>query len=184
MRDAADALSVLFESKVRDAGGRIRVEDLLSAAAAACGEACIAAAGDYDLEHHDFVPGSPVLSHRVNGILCADVPDWGAAALSVFGIVRSGALAQGYQPGDFPPIDEPIRVFVTAIGGGDDAGDGNGAAPPGWGFVPLTVPADNRPFVQPLRQAYELRAPVRAIPAPARSQFNVRRSMANTPALK
>jgi hypothetical protein len=164
MRDAANALSVLFESKVQDAGGRIRVEDLLSAAAAACGEACIAAAGDYNLEHHNFVPGSPVLSDRVNGILCADAPDWAAAAVSVFGIIRGGVLAQGYASGDFPPIDEPIRAFVTAIdGGAGGAGDGNGAAPPGWGFVPLTVPADNRPFVEPLRQAYELRAPVRAI---------------------
>ena len=32
-----------------------------------------------------------------------------------------------------------------------------------WGFVPLSVPEDNRPFVQPLRQAYDLREPVRAI---------------------
>lgn len=163
MRDAADALSALFEAKVQDADGRIRVEDLLSAAAAVSGEACIAAAGDFDLEHHDFTPGSPVLSDRVNGILCADAANWGSAASSVFGLVRAGALAQGYEAGDFPPIDEPIRLFVTAIAGGPGANGADGAAPPGWGFVPLSVPEDNRPFVQPLRQAYDLRGPARAI---------------------
>jgi len=82
----------------------------------------------------------------------------------VFGIVRGGALAQGYVVDDFPPIDEPVRLFVTALGGGAGGADGNGgAAPTSWGFVPLSVPADHRPFVQPLRQAYELREPVRAI---------------------
>jgi hypothetical protein len=155
MREATNALSALFEAKVHDAGGRIRVEDLLSAAAAACGEACIAAAGDFDLEHHAFTPGAPVLSDRVNAILCGDARDWVAAATSVFGIIRGGALAQGYVEDDFPPIDEPIRTFVDGIGGD--------AVPTAWGFVPLTVPEDHRPFVQPLRQAFELRAPVRAI---------------------
>ena len=148
LREAASALSELFEAKVIDADGRIRVEDLLSAAAAVCGEACIAAAGEVDPEHHGLEPGSAVLSDRVNAILVADAPDWGGAATSVFGIIRGGALAQGYAETDFPPIDEPIRFYVASLGG-----DG---VP--WGFVPLSVPEDNRPLIQPLRQAYELRA--------------------------
>ena len=156
MREAANALSALYEAQVQGKDGRIRVEDLLSAAAAVCGEACIAAAGDFDLEHHELTPGSPVFSDRANAILCADASDWGSAALSVFGIIRGGALAQGYAAEEFPPIDEPIRSFAGAVGGA------NGAATP-WGFVPLTVPEDHRPAVQPLRQAYELRAPVRAV---------------------
>ncbi len=155
MREATNALSAMFEARLADADGRIRVEDLLSAAAAVCGEACIAAAGDFDLEHHTFTPGVPVLSDRVNGILCADASDWTTAATSVFGIVRGGALAQGYGEDDFPPVDEPIRLFAGTLGGG-------GPAAP-WGFVPLSVPEDNRPFVPPLRQAYDLREPVRAI---------------------
>ncbi len=157
MREATNALSALFESKVHDAEGRIRVEDLLSAAAAACGEACMAAASDFDLEHHTFAPGDPVLSDRVNAILVADAPDWGMAATSVFGIIRGGALAQGYDADDFPPLDEPIRLFAASIGGAD----GTAAVPSG--FVPLSVPEEHRPFVQPLRQAYELRPGVRAI---------------------
>ena len=94
-----------------------------------------------------------MLSDRVNAILVADAPDWAAAATSVFGIIRGGALAQGYAEADFPPITDPIRFYVAALGGG--------GAP--WGFVPLSVPEDHRPFVQPLRQAYELRAPARAV---------------------
>ena len=58
MRDASSALAALFEAKATDADGRIRVEDLLSASAAVCGEACIAAAGEIDVEHHGLVPGS------------------------------------------------------------------------------------------------------------------------------
>ncbi|HEY6570680.1 MAG TPA: hypothetical protein VIZ22_10335, partial [Candidatus Limnocylindrales bacterium] len=135
MRDATNALSAMFEASLADADHRIRVEDLLSAVAAVCGEACIAAAGDFDLEHHSFTPGSPVFSDRVNGILCADASDWGSAATSVFGIIRGGALAQGYATDDFPPIDEPIRLFASAL-----AGDG----PTPWGFVPLSVPEDHR----------------------------------------
>jgi hypothetical protein len=153
MRDAASALSSLFEAKVTDGDGRIRVEDLLSAAAAACGEACLAAAGEIDPEQHDLTPGSAVLSDRVNTILVADAPDWASAATSVFGIIRGGALAQGYAASDFPPIDEPIRFYVAALGGGGTP----------WGFVPLSVPDEHRPSVQPLRQAYELRAAVRDV---------------------
>jgi hypothetical protein len=153
MREAASALAALFEAKITDGDGRVRVEDLLSAAAAATGEACLAAAGEIDPEHHALVPGSAVLSDRVNGILVADAPEWSGAALSVFGIIRGGALAQGYAAADFPPIDEPIRFYVGALGASDAQ----------WGFVPLSVPEDHRPFVQPLRQAYELRAAVREV---------------------
>ena len=102
LREAASALSELFEARLMDADGRIRVEDLLSAAAAVCGEACIAAAGEIDPQHHALEPGSAVLSDRVNAILVADAPNWGGAATSVFGIVRGGALAQGYARGRLP----------------------------------------------------------------------------------
>ena len=110
----------------------------------------MAAAGEVDPEHHRFEPGSAVLSDRVNrdpGRRCSGL---GCAATSVFGIIRGGALAQGYAEADFPSIDEPIRFYVSALGGG--------GAP--WGFVPLSVPEVNRPLIQPLRQAYELRAAV------------------------
>jgi hypothetical protein len=66
--------------------------------------------------------------------------------------VRSGALVQGYLADDFPPIEDVMLGFVKGVAGGPSVA---------WGFVPLSVAEDHRPFVQPLRQAYELRGPVR-----------------------
>ena len=155
-QEVGEALATTFEAAVTD-GGRIRVEDLLSAAAAVCGEACIAAAGELDPEEHTFVPGAAVLSERVNQILCADAQDWDVAGQSVFGIIRTGALIHGYTTQDFPPITEPIRLYVASLG--DDKGDPEA----NWGRVALSVPEDNRPRIQPLRQAFELRPAVRKV---------------------
>jgi hypothetical protein len=143
----------LFEAHAAGTDGRIRVEDLLSGAAAACGEACIAAAGEFDPEHHDFTPGAVVMSDRINAILAGDSSEWSGAGGSVFGLIRAGALARGYADTDFPPLADVFREFAAGIAGGDA----------GWGFVPLSVPADHRPRVQPLRSAYELRGTVRAL---------------------
>ncbi len=152
LRAASGALIGLFEAKATDPDGRIRVEDLLSAAAAACGEACIAAAGELDPNAHDFTPGSLVLSDRINGILCRDANDWAMTGESVFGIIWSGAGADDYAGSDFPALDEPFRSLVASVGGDVP-----------WGYVPLSVPESNRPRVEPLRQAYELRDGVTAI---------------------
>jgi hypothetical protein len=155
LQAVASALAATYEAHATDGDGRIRVEDLLSGAAAACGETCIAAAGEFDPEDHTFAPGSAVLSDRVNGILCADAADWDAADGSVFGLIRGGALQQGYAPADFPPIADPIRHYVETLGSGDPAVT--------WGRVALSVPADNWPRTEPLRQAYELRGEVRRV---------------------
>jgi hypothetical protein len=152
-----NALVATFESAITDSDGRIRVEDLLSSAAAVCGEACIVAAGEFDPEEHAFSPGSAVLSDRMNGILLGDAQDWDRAGNSVFGIIWSGALARGYEAQDFPPIAEPIRQYVASLG--SDAADPEAS----WGRVALSIPEDNRPRVQPLRQAFELRPAVRQV---------------------
>ncbi|SRR5258705_971884 len=152
---AGDQLGAIFEAYSTDGYGRIRVEDLLSAAAAVCGEACIAAAGEFDPDEHTLTPGAAVFSDRVNDILLANAGDWGAAGTSVFGIIRSGALAGGYAAVDFPAIDEPIRQFAATVGSGDPQAT--------WGRVALSVPDANWPRSQPLRQAFELRPAVRAI---------------------
>jgi len=157
LKAVAEALAATFEAGAADQDGRIRVEDLLSAAAAVCGESCIVAAGEFDPATHSFVPGSPVLSDRVNGILVNDAQDWDGAGTSVFGIIRSAILSHGYASDDFPPIADPIRRFVESLG---SAGEGPGS---GWGFIALSVPEANRPRVQPLRAAFELRAPVRKV---------------------
>jgi hypothetical protein len=153
-RAAAGLLGATLESAVTDGDGRIRVEDLLTAAAAVCGEACIVAAGEFDPEHHDFVPGSAVLSDRINEILCANASDWAVAGDSVFGIVHAGAVSHGYSDADFPPLPDVFRMYVSTLGRGD--GDR-------WGYVGLSVPEENWPRVAPLRYAYELRAPIREV---------------------
>jgi hypothetical protein len=151
---AAGLLGAMFESAVTDRDGRIRVEDLLTAAAAACGEACIAAAGEFDPEEHDFVPGSAVLSDRINEILCANASDWSGAGGSVFGVIHDGALFHGYAEAEFPPLADVFGMYVSSLGGGNAER---------WGFVALGVPEGNWPLVAPLRYAYELRAPTREI---------------------
>jgi hypothetical protein len=148
----ARALIERFESAAT-VGGGIRVEDLLSAAAAVCGEACIAAAGEFDPENHDFTPGSVVMSDRINGILAGDSTDWEQAGESVFGVIRASALANGYAADEFPKLENVFRGFAAGVASGETE----------WGFVPLTVPADNLPRIQPVRSAYELRGPVHRI---------------------
>ena len=150
----SEGLVALFEAKATDADGRIRVEDLLSAASAVCGEACIAAAGELDPERHALTPGSVVMSDRINAILSGDTTDWSGVGESVFGLIRAGALASGYLAADLPLLQDVFRAFAAGVGGA-------GAA--GWGFVPLSVPADNYPRIQPVRDAYELRASVRTL---------------------
>lgn len=154
--EAGEAVGRLIETAVTDADGRIRVEDLLSAAGAVCGEACIAAAGEFDPEAHDFVPGSAVLSDRVNEILCGNATEWPKTGDSVLGIVFAGAIRAGYVMEDFPVLADVFRVYVVGLGGGDTDR---------WGYVSLSVPADNWPRVPPLRSAYELRGRVREVAA-------------------
>jgi hypothetical protein len=154
VRAAGEAIGALLEARLTDADGRIRVEDLLSAGAAISGEACIAAAGEFDPEDHQFVPGSAVLSDRINDILCANATDWSRTGSSVFGLIHSGALARGYPHAAFPELADIFRVYVSLLGGGEADR---------WGFVGLSVSEDHWPRVPPLRHAYELRAPVREI---------------------
>ena len=152
--EAGEAIGRLVETALTDTDGRIRVEDLLSAAGAVCGEACIAAAGEFDPEAHDFVPGSAVLSDRVNEILCGNATEWPKTGDSVLGLVFSGAIRAGYVIEEFPVLADVFRVYLAGLGGGNADR---------WGFVSLSAPADNWPRTPPLRAAYELRTPVRTI---------------------
>ncbi len=150
-----EALAGMLENAMKDGEGRIRVEDLLSAAAAVTGEAAIRATGEFDPDNHDFAPGQAVMSDAINSLLCGDRSDWeDVPPGSLFGIIRKGALAAGYGAGDFPGVAESIRVYVAGIGRGDD--------PQAiWGRPALSVPAVNAPREPPLRYAYELRERVR-----------------------
>jgi hypothetical protein len=141
---------------LKDREGRVRVEELLSAAASIVGERCIEAAGDFDARNHALIPGSRVFSDSVNELLCGEVAGVDAVpAGSVIGIVRDGVVGRGYELAEFPSLEEIFRSFAAGIGD-----------PAQWGFVPLTVPEENRPFLMPLRAAYETRTHIDRILGP------------------
>ena len=140
-------VSYLVEG-LKDAKGRVRVEELLSAAASITGERCIDAAAEFDSRKHSFAPGARVFSEAVNEILTgnvssemADVPSH-----SVFGIIRDTVVGRGYEISDFPSLEPVFAGFAARIG---DEAD--------WGTVPLSVPEENKPVLLPLRVAYETR---------------------------
>jgi hypothetical protein len=94
----ADALYVALKKAVtRD--GRIRVEDLISAAAAIVGEATIAAAGDFSPRDHSHVPGSRVFSTSANRLICDDKSLDQAPADTIVGTLRDKLRACGYGSG-------------------------------------------------------------------------------------
>jgi len=93
------------------------------------------------------------MSDRINGILAGDSSDWDSLGESVFGLIRASAFANGYTASDFPELAAVFRGFAAAIAGGGTE----------WGFVPLSVPPENQPRVQPVRSAYELRGHVRRV---------------------
>jgi len=127
---------------------RIHVEDLLSALAAVTGEACLRAVGEVPIESHAFTPGSMVFSEAVNRVLCDDARSWPEApADSVFGVLYREAVAASYDPAAFPPLPEVFALLAKGVGATE------------WGWVPLST-KDGRPFVMPIRAAFELRAKV------------------------
>jgi hypothetical protein len=131
LRSAAIAL-------VRNDRG-VRVEDYLTALAAATGEAALAAAG-FDVAGHDLAPGSPLFYEPVNTVLSGDVLE-DVPAASVHGILASGAEGA-------PTPKELYELVAGSLGQAE------------WGRVTTTVDADHRPWVLPLRTAYELRPTV------------------------
>lgn len=148
---AVDKLVTFLMEGLEAPDRSVRVEELISAAASVAGERCIEAAADFDPRQHALVPGSHVLSERVNELLSgnvssniSDVPSG-----SVFGMLRDRIVGHGYQSTDFPPLAEVFAVFA--------AGRGN---PSDWGRVPLSVPDVNKPYLLPLQVAYETRVPI------------------------
>jgi hypothetical protein len=130
--------------------GRIRVEDLITAAASVVAESIIDASGDFNPRKHEFVPGSRIFSSKVNQLFCGDVMDLDAVpSETVVGMMRVFLLAGGYNKADFPTLESIFKYHTANIG-----------KPTDWGKVPLSIPANNLPFVLPLRVAYEARPAV------------------------
>lgn len=144
---AEDLYAALKLSITQD--GRIRVEDLVSAAAAIVAEAVIMRAGNFDPRGHAYAPGTRIFSTDVNKLLCDDKSLADAPASSVVGDLRDRLGRCGFVPSDFPNLEDIFRYFAANIGKKED-----------WGRAPLSVGHEHYPFAQPLRVAYESRAMV------------------------
>ena len=102
---------------VRDPDGRVRVEDYVSALAAATGEGVLLDAGDFKLADVSgasgsrLIPGQMVLSTRVNELLIGDEAEWDAVpAGAVLAVLRRHLDRLGY------PIDR-LAAPAPAAGG-------------------------------------------------------------------
>ena len=138
----ADALYKALKTAVTQEG-RIRVEELISAAAAIVGEAAIAKAGDFDPRQHAYPPGARVFSTTINTLICDDKSFEEAPAQSIVGDLRDRLLRCGFVPTDFPELEDVFSFFAKNIGSKED-----------WGRVPLSIAGQHHPFAQPLRMAY------------------------------
>lgn len=87
LETCADVLYAALKSAVTQ-GGRIRVEELISAAAAIVGEAAIVKAGDFDPRRHDHPPGARVFSTKINQLICDDKSFQEAPVESIVGDLR------------------------------------------------------------------------------------------------
>lgn len=154
------------------ADGGVRVEDYLTSLAALVGEAALAAAG-FDVEGHDLPPGSGLFFEPVNEILSGDQGTVdGSPATSVAGLLRDAWVPSLVPADGFPSPDELYRHVASTVG----------EAP--WGEVVVTVGADNRPWVPPLRAAFELRPAVLAAEAAQGTPRSERHLLAATALLE
>lgn len=136
---------------VREEHGGVRVEDYLTALAAATGEAVIVDAGILDIEHNNLTPGSPIFGPALNVLLSGDAADVAATDPStVVGVLRRQLVPSVVALDAFPPLLGLYEAVAENVGS------------LAWGTVATTVPADNQPSVLPIRMAFELRPVVSA----------------------
>ncbi len=98
-RTTAEKLADFVIDTFSEQNRRVRVEDVISAAAAITAEQCIAVAGQFSVNHHTRPPGGHAFSDRINELLFGDREEDVAAFPddSVLGILR--ARDQASPPG-------------------------------------------------------------------------------------
>jgi hypothetical protein len=111
----ANALYAAVKGAVTQ-GGRIRVEDLISAAGAILGEAAIARVGEFNPREHDFIPGQGVFSDRMNALMCGEKSLDQAPAESVFGDLRNRLVECGFSASDLPHLEAVFAHFAGNFG--------------------------------------------------------------------
>jgi hypothetical protein len=151
---------------VRGPDGRIRIEDLLSSLAAVAGEMVFRRSRVMDLDlgtinpgvsayvaNSNLPPGSAVLSPQINQLLSGDRSAWADIPItSTFGslhnvLTRSREIA--WPAESFPDVARLYQSFAQARQ--------KGVSQEAWGWVPLSIPAQNQPKLQPMRATYNLR---------------------------
>lgn len=148
VRDAALQL-------VQDERG-VRVEDYLTVLAAAAGEATLVDADLFDIEANDLTPGAGVFGDAINQVLTGDATD--AAGLhptTTVGVLVDQLVPDVVGTDAFGELGERYARVAAAAG----------SLP--WGEVAVALPDDHRPWVLPLRVAFELRPVVVAAAAAA-----------------
>jgi hypothetical protein len=149
-------LTTIIHQLVEKPSRKYRCEDLISAAAAFAGEACLRRAVDFDVGQHDLDPGAPVFSQRINIALCGDRSEWSdMPKASAFGRAFHVLTAESDAPwpaAAFPDVADLFRRYASARRQGipDD----------GWGKMVLAVPEKSLPVLPPLSAAHEIRQKV------------------------
>src|SRR5215468_3963690 len=132
----SEALFQFLADRLRK-DGRIRAEDMISAASIA-GELCIETAGNFNPRKHTFARGSRIFSDKVNELFSGDSSKLALEQLpaeSIVGALRDKLLLSGYTQSDFPDLKSIFESFAANVGNRAE-----------WGRVPLLVPEGNRPF--------------------------------------
>lgn len=146
IRDAA------FDYVLDDRG--VRVEDYVATLAAVTGEAALVSSGVVDIEAAPVEPGTALFGPPIDEVLTGDTTDlFACGPETVAGLLRDG-LAGHLVPPEVLDLGRVVRWVAEHVG----------RAP--WGQASLSVPADNRPAVIPLRAAFEMRPAVVTACAP------------------
>jgi hypothetical protein len=149
-------LTRIIHQLVEKPNKKYRCEDLISAAAAFVGEACLRRAAEFEVDCHEFDPGDPVFSRGINVALCGDRTEWpdipkASAYGRAFHVLTTDPDAP-WPVASFPDVADIFRRYARARREGVP-GDARGK-------TVLGIPEKNLPTQAPLNIAYEIREKV------------------------
>lgn len=125
----------------------VRVEDAICLMATIVAERCIKIANEFSIDNHDFEPGSPVFSEKINEMLVGPktVEKWDDLPTDCVFRQMKLKLNSHFDSDFFPPLVDIFESFTKNVGETE------------WGNLKLSVSEDNRPFILPLQAGYETR---------------------------
>ncbi|MCK8521473.1 hypothetical protein M0D21_07835 [Aquimarina sp. D1M17] len=125
----------------------VRVEDAICVMATIVAERCITTANEFSIYEHDFEPGSAVFSEKMNELLVGPVAvdHWNdLPPESVFARIKR-KLNSHFDKVPFPSLQTIFETYAKNVGASE------------WGYLTLSVPDENKPFILPLQAGYETR---------------------------